>query len=58
MACLCECCKSPADCGERLCIRCFLDTLDNVEKNIYLGGHFYEEKEDKEDNKSSADATT
>ena len=52
MSCRCEKCGFNCDCGERFCERCFLETLDEPKKKIYLGGEFvenvqsYEKKED------------
>ena len=45
MSCKCE--KCGKKCDHRLCEECFFESLDEVEKNIYLGGRFYEKKEEK-----------
>jgi len=55
MPCKCIKCGRLVDCGEKLCPDCFLDTLNNVEKNLYLGGHFYKVKEDYELHRESQD---
>jgi len=47
MSCICEKCGNPTyDCGERLCQRCFIESLpDKTSKNIATGGRFYEEEQ-------------
>jgi len=50
MACICEKCgELTYDCGEKLCQRCFIDSLhDDTSKNLASGGRFYGEKLEKE----------
>lgn len=50
MSCNCEKCGYKCDCGDRFCERCFVDTLDEVGKNLYTRGRFYDKKEDKDGN--------
>ena len=56
MPCICENCGCICGCGEKLCGQCFLEIEceDDEERNLLLGGRFYDESLLKEDNVAPA----
>ena len=49
--CKCQACAKPVQDDEKYCFECLMERFDRVGKNIYLGGRFFEEQdEEQEDN--------